>query len=162
VFGCGVVELGRVLLLRCAPELDRSAAKWRRNGGGKMSKHICRRRREDRKSQRTGRVPGQRVQALTAVCGHGKRQRAMSLDMALAQKAGEMSSADVRLVSSEPIKTQRHRQQTDRQAHERCKRHRQQTERQVETGTRAHSESLIKMMADEQKVKVLPMFDTLC
>jgi hypothetical protein len=82
------------------------AAKWRRNGG-KMSKHICRRRREDRKSQRTGRVPGQRVQALTAVCGHGKRQRALSSDMALAQKAGEMSSADVRLVNSEPTKRSR-------------------------------------------------------
>jgi hypothetical protein len=35
----------------------------------------------------------------------------MSLDIALAQKAGEMSSADVRLVSRERIKKQRHRNQ---------------------------------------------------
>jgi hypothetical protein len=68
----------------------------------------------------------------------------MSLDTALAQKAGKMSSADLRLVFMQGIKKQRHRQQTDRQA-------------------RAHNtlEILIKM-ADESTVKVLPMFHTLC
>jgi hypothetical protein len=61
---------------------------------------ILRRRRGNRKSQRPG-------------------QRAMSLDIAVAQKAGEMSRADVRLVSRERIKKQRHRQKPDRQAHAR-------------------------------------------
>jgi hypothetical protein len=63
----------------------------------------------------------------------------MSLDIALAQKAGEMSSADVRLVSRESRS-----RDTDRQ-----------------TGTLTLFEILIKM-ADESKVGVLPTFNTLC
>ena len=65
------------------------------------------------------------------------------MDIAVAQKAGEMSSADVRLVSRG--KNQEAETKTeDRQ-----------------TGTRTHFEILIKM-ADENKVKDLPVFDTLC
>ena len=68
----------------------------------------------------------------------------MSLDIALAQKAGEMSSADVRLVRRERIDQKAATQAEDRR-----------------TDKRTHFEIFIKM-ADENKVRVLPVFDTLC
>ena len=63
------------------------------------------------------------------------------MDISIAQQAGEMSSADVRLVSRES-------------------RNRDTGRRQM-TGKRTHFEILIKM-ADENKVGVLPEFHTVC